>query len=77
MENSEISIFNGGDMMPPLSPYIDTDFAWVSVGIPKSKPSRAIARINELTYKNGYYSDGELGPFLDAVEGEREWDEVD
>ena len=68
---------NGGDMMPPLSPCVDADFSRVSVGIPKSKPSRAITKINELTYENGYDSDGELGPFLDAVEGEREWDEVD
>ena len=50
MENSEISIFNGGDMMPPLSPYVDADVSRVSVGIPKLKLSRAIARINELTY---------------------------
>ena len=77
MENSGIPIVNGGDMMPPLSPCVDTDFAQVSVGIPKSKPSCAIAKINKLTYENGYDSNGELGPFLDAVEGEREWDEVD
>ena len=70
-------ILNGGDMMPPLSPYVDADVSRVSVGIPKLKLSRAIARINELAYKNGYYLDGELGPFLDTVEGEREWDEVD
>ena len=30
-----------------------------------------------MTYENGYDSDGEIGPFLDAVEGERVWDEVD
>ena len=30
-----------------------------------------------MTYENEYYSDGEIGPFLDAVEGEREWYEVD
>ena len=62
---------NGGDMMPPLSLCVDADFARVSVGIPKSKPSHAITKINELTYENGYNLDGELGPFLDAVEGER------
>ena len=60
---------NGGDIMPPLSPCINADFARVSVGIPKSKPSRAITKINELTYENGYDSDGEIGPFLGAVEG--------
>ena len=70
-------MINGGDMMPPLSPCIDADFSRVSVGIPKSKHSRTITKINELTYKNGYDLDGELGPFLDAVEGEREWDEFD
>ena len=59
-------------MMPPLSPCVDAEFAQVSVGIPKSKPSRAITKINQLTYKNGYDSGGELSPFLDAVEGERE-----
>ena len=52
MENSEISMVNGGDMMPPLPLYVDTEFARVSVGIPKSKPSRAITKINKLTYKN-------------------------
>ena len=77
MENSEIPIVNGGDMMPLLSLCVDADFARVSVGIPKSKLSRAITKINELTYENGYDSDSEIGPFLDAVEGEREWDEVD
>ena len=29
-----------------------------------------------MTYENGYDSDGELFPFLDAVEEEREWYEV-
>ena len=74
MENSEIPMANGGDMMPPLSPCVDADFARVSVGISMSKPSCAITKIKELTYDNGYDLDGELGPFLDAVEGEREWD---
>ena len=77
MENLEIPMVNGGDMMPPLSPCVGADFAWVSVGIPKSKPFRAIIKINELTYKNVYDSDGEFGPFLDAFEGKREWYEVD
>ena len=63
--------------MPPLSPCVDADFAQVSLGIPKLKPSRAITKINKLTYENGYDLDGELGAFLDEVEGEREWDEVD
>ena len=30
-----------------------------------------------MTYKNEYDSDGEIGPFLDAVERERECYEVD
>ena len=76
MENLGIPIVNGGDMMPLLSPCVDTDFAQVSVGIPKSKPSCAIAKINKLMYENGYDLDRELGPFLDAVKGEREWYEV-
>ena len=63
---------NGSDMMPTLSPCVDAEFSRISVGIPKSKPSCAITKINELTYENGYDSDGELGPFLDTVEGERE-----
>ena len=77
MENSEIPMVNGGDIMPPLSPCVNTDFDWVSVGITKSKPSHAITKINKLTYNNEHDSDGELGPFLDTVKGEREWVEVD
>ena len=77
MENSELPMVNSGDIMPPLSPCVDTDFDQVSVEIPKSKPSRAITKINKLTHKNGYDSDGELDPFLDTVEGGKEWDEVD
>ena len=76
-ENPELPMVNLGDMMPSLSPCVDADFSRVSVEIPKSKPSRAITKINELTYENGYDLDGEIGPFLGAVEGEREWDEVD
>ena len=34
-------------------------------------------KTNKLTYENGYDLDGELGAFLDAVEGERGWDEFD
>ena len=44
MENLEIPDANGGDTMPPLSPCFNADFAWVSVGIPKSKPSRVITK---------------------------------
>ena len=68
---------NGGDTMPPLSPCVDVDFARVSVGITKSKPSCAITKVNKLTYDNGYDSDGDLGPLLEAVEEEREFNEVD
>ena len=68
---------NGGDMMPPLSPCVNAEFSQVSVGIPKSKHSRAIPKINKLTYENEYDSDGEFCPFLGAVEVGREWDEVD
>ena len=68
---------NGGDIMPPLSLCVDSDFAWFSVGIIQSKPSHAITKSNELTYMDGYDSDGDLGPFLDAIEGEKEWYEVD
>ena len=49
MENLEIPMVNGGDIMPPLSPCVDDEFDRVSVGIPKSKPSRVITKINELT----------------------------
>ena len=68
MENSETPMVNGGDFIPPLSLCVDAGFNRVSVGIPKSKPSRSIIKINELTYKNGYDFDGELSPFLDIVE---------
>ena len=50
---------NGGDMMPQLSPCVGADFARVSVGIPKSKPSHAITKINKSTYENGYDFDGD------------------
>ena len=77
MKNSETPDVNGGDIMPLLFPCVDAEFSRFSVGIPKSKPSRAIKKINELMYENGYDSDGELGPLLDSVEGKREWYEVD
>ena len=69
MDNSGIPMVNGGAMMPPLSPCVDADFDRISVGILKSKPSRAITKINKLMYEYGYDLGGELGPFLDAVEG--------
>ena len=56
MENSEIPMFNGGDMMPQLSPCVDADFAWVSVGIPTSKPSRQITKTTKIT-KNKQLTD--------------------
>ena len=67
----EIPMVNGGDMMLPLSPCVDADFSRVSLGIPKSKYFHAITKINKLAYENGYDLNGELGPFLDTVEGER------
>ena len=63
---------NGGDIIHPLSPWVEAEFSRVSVRIPKSKPSCAITKINELTYNIGYDSDGEINPFLDTVEGERD-----
>ena len=44
MDNSDIPMVNGGDMMPPLSPCVNAESDRVSVGIPKSKPSRAIKK---------------------------------
>ena len=38
--------------MPSLSPCVDADFDQVSVGIPTSKPSRAITKIKQLMDEN-------------------------
>ena len=35
MDNLEIPKVNGADIMPLLSPCVNADFDWVSVGIPK------------------------------------------
>ena len=44
-------------------------FALNAVGIPTSKPSRKIKNIDVTSYEEGYYSDGEMGTFYDAVAG--------
>ncbi len=53
--------------MPPPSPCRPANFAVGAVGIPTSKPSRKIKNVDENKWEEGYDSDGELGPFLDAV----------
>ena len=40
------------------------------MGIPTSKPPRKIKNVDESKWEEGYDSDGEIGPFLDAVAGE-------
>lgn len=57
----------GGASMPPPSPCRPANFAVGAVGIPTSKPSRKIKNVDENKWEEGYDSDGELGPFLDAV----------
>eukprot|EP00566_Odontella_aurita_P025038 CAMPEP_0113569148 /NCGR_PEP_ID=MMETSP0015_2-20120614/24244_1 /TAXON_ID=2838 /ORGANISM="Odontella" /LENGTH=107 /DNA_ID=CAMNT_0000471769 /DNA_START=156 /DNA_END=476 /DNA_ORIENTATION=- /assembly_acc=CAM_ASM_000160 len=60
----------GGASMPPPSPTNTARFSVEPVGIPTSKPPRKIKNLDESTWEDGYDSDGELGPFLDAVAGQ-------
>ena len=53
--------------MPPPSP---AKFSVEAVGIPTCTPARKIKNLNEKSYEKGYDSDGEIGPFFDAVENE-------
>jgi hypothetical protein len=57
----------GGASMPPPSPSRLANFAVGAVGIPTSQPPRKIKNVDENKWEEGYDSDGELGPFLDAV----------
>ena len=72
MDNEENPPVLGGAYMPPSSPQKKKDnlpFALKAVGIPTSKRSRKIKSIDVTSYEEGYDSDGEMGPFYDAVAG--------
>ena len=74
MDNEENPPVLGGSSMPPLSTKKKDDnlpFALNAVGIPTSKPSRKIKNMDVTSYEEGYDSDGEMGPFYDAVAGEK------
>ena len=58
----------GGASMPPPSPCRQQNFPVGAVGIPTSQQPRKINNIDENKWEEGYDSDGEIGPFLDAVE---------
>ena len=60
----------GGASLPPPSPEKSPHFYVEAVGIPTSKRHRNITNRNELTYNDGYDSDGNVGPFLDAIMNE-------
>ncbi len=53
--------------MPPPSPAKTARFFVEDVRIPTSKPPRKIKNLDESKWEEGYDSDGELGPFLDAI----------
>jgi len=57
-------------MMPPPSPKKRRTIVVATVGIPTSKVARVIKNMDEDKWNQGYDSDGELGPFFDAVENE-------
>ena len=57
-------------MLPPESPNQSPYKCPPAVGIPDPKPVRAIKNTDEDKFNEGYDSDGEIGPFFDAVEDE-------
>ena len=59
-----------GASLPPESPYQSPYKCPPAVGIPDPKPARAIKNTDEDKFNEGYDSDGEIGPFFDAVEDE-------
>ena len=62
-------IVDGGQSPARLgpSPAKNPGFSVEPVGIPTSKPPRKIKNVDESKWEEGYDSDGEIGPFLDAV----------
>ena len=57
-------------MMPPTSPKKRRTIVVATVWIPTSKVARVIKNMDEDKWNEGYDSDGERGPFFDAVENE-------
>jgi hypothetical protein len=49
----------------------------VNVSVPVTTEARVIRNIDESTYSNRYDSDGEIGPFFDAVAAEKQYDSDD
>jgi hypothetical protein len=46
-----------------------------NISVPTTVATRMISNIDEKTYRLGYDSDGEIGPFFDAVQHEMEYDD--
>jgi hypothetical protein len=64
----------GGACLPPPSPAKIDENLHTAVGIPTSKPARSITNLNENRWDEGYDSDGQIGPFFDAVAEEEDVD---
>ena len=60
-------VSTGGASLPPLLPH---KLLSGVVGIPDAGPSRVITKTEENKYEEGYDSNGEIGPFFDAVKNE-------
>ena len=60
----------GGASLPPPSPEKSPHFYVEAVGIPTSSRYRIIKNRDESTYDDGYDSDMNVGPFLDAIMNE-------
>ena len=58
----------GGDMKPPPSPQKRRAIVVETIGFHTSTSSHVIKYIDENKWLQSYDSDGELGPFYDAVE---------
>ena len=67
----------GGASLPPFSPASEAPFTINAVGIPTSENARETKNRDEKTYDDGYDSDGQLGPFLDAIANEPDITEDD
>lgn len=63
--------------MPPAKKAKSPSIAIEAVGIPTSGETRVIKNLDENKYDEGYDSDGEIGPFVDAIVNEPDRDVED